>query len=112
MNNELSHIYQDLVNSLLANIDSIHWDKITLTADILVDNASGISFILYDKENEIYQDISFDTVFNINDLLIKLRDVMLNNTGDRIWNIIFTLFPDGKFEIEYNYNKPDDYDEM
>lgn len=112
MNDKLGNIYQDLANSLLSDINSANWDKIILKADILVDNASSISFILYDKENKINQELNFETVFNINDLLIELRNIMLNNTGHRIWGIIFTLFTDGKFEIEYDYNKPADYDEI
>lgn len=112
MNDKLGYIYQDLANSLLSDINSANWDKIILTADILVDTASSISFILYDKENDINQEVSFETVFSINDLLIELRNIMLNNTGHRIWGIVFTLYPDGKFEIEYDYNKPEDYEEI
>lgn len=111
MNDKLGYIYQDLANSLLSDINSANWDKIILTADILVDTASSISFILYDKENDINQEVSFETVFSINDLLIELRNIMLNNTGHRIWGLIFTLYPNGKFEIEYDYNKPEDYEE-
>lgn len=40
-----------------------------------------------------------------------LGDNLLETTGNRIWGVDFTLFPDGKFNIEYNYNKPDDYEE-
>ncbi len=36
---------------------------------------------------------------------------MLENTGHRIWGLLFTLYLDGRFEIEYVYNKPDDYEE-
>lgn len=32
-------------------------------------------------------------------------------TCDKIWGLTFTLYPDGKFEIEYNYDKPEDYEE-
>lgn len=40
-----------------------------------------------------------------------LRDNLLATTGDRIWGLTFTLFPDGKFKIEYDYNKPEGYEE-
>jgi hypothetical protein len=30
---------------------------------------------------------------------------------DRIWGLTFTLFPTGKFKIEYDYNKPEGYEE-
>lgn len=40
-----------------------------------------------------------------------LRDDLLATTGDRIWGLTFTLYPDGKFKIEYDYNKPEGYEE-
>ncbi|MBL8389359.1 MAG: hypothetical protein JNK17_14195 [Hydrogenophaga sp.] len=40
-----------------------------------------------------------------------LRDDLLRTTGQRIWGLTFTLFPDGKFKIEYDYNKPEGYEE-
>lgn len=40
-----------------------------------------------------------------------LRDDLLKKTGDRIWALTFTLFPDGKFKVEYDYNKPEGYEE-
>ena len=32
-------------------------------------------------------------------------------TGDRIWGLTFTLYPTGKFNLEYDYNKPENYEE-
>ncbi|MFD0914082.1 hypothetical protein [Methylophilus luteus] len=40
-----------------------------------------------------------------------LRDDLLATTGDRIWGLTFTLFPDGKIKIEYDYNKPAEYED-
>ena len=40
-----------------------------------------------------------------------LRDDLLRTTGQRIWGLTFTLYPDGKFKIEYDYNKPEGYEE-
>jgi hypothetical protein len=39
-----------------------------------------------------------------------LRDNLQKTTGQRIWGITFTLYPDGKFNIEYDYTKPEEYD--
>ena len=111
MKDNLVHTYQNLADSLLSNIGSANWDKVILTADILIDNASSISFIIHDKGNEVNQELSFKTVFIINDLLIELRNIILHSTGNRIWSIVFSLFSDGKFQIEYDYNKPEDYEE-
>jgi hypothetical protein len=40
-----------------------------------------------------------------------LRDDLIRTTGQRIWGLTFTLFPDGQFKIEYDYNKPEGYEE-
>lgn len=40
-----------------------------------------------------------------------LRDHILKTTGERIWGLTFTLYPTGKFNIEYNYNIPSDYED-
>lgn len=47
----------------------------------------------------------------LNTALVFLRDDLLRTTGQRIWGLTFTLYPDGKFNIEYDYNKPEWYDE-
>ncbi len=46
-----------------------------------------------------------------NESLRYLRNDLLRTTGQRIWGLTFTLYPDGKFNIEYDYNKPDGYEE-
>lgn len=40
-----------------------------------------------------------------------LRDYLLLTTGQRIWGLTFTLYPTGKFNIEYDYNMPEGYEE-
>ena len=40
-----------------------------------------------------------------------LRDCLLKTTKQKIWGLTFTLFPTGKFKIEYDYNKPEGYEE-
>lgn len=43
--------------------------------------------------------------------LLFLRDNVYKSTGGRIWGLTFTLYPDGKFDIEFDYKKPDRYEE-
>lgn len=40
-----------------------------------------------------------------------LKDNILKSGGDRIWGLTFTVYPNGQFNIEYNYNTPEDYEE-
>ncbi|MEO8121767.1 MAG: hypothetical protein ABI606_20895, partial [Rhodoferax sp.] len=46
-----------------------------------------------------------------NDAALYLRDDLLKTTGQRIWGLTFTLYPSGKFKIDYDYNKPEGYEE-
>ncbi len=45
------------------------------------------------------------------DAALSLRDDLLKTTGQRIWGLTFTLFPSGRFKIEYDYDKPEGYEE-
>ncbi|OUL97934.1 hypothetical protein [Variovorax sp. JS1663] len=45
------------------------------------------------------------------DAALFLRDDLLKTTGQRIWGLTFTLYPDGKFDIDYDYNRPAGYEE-
>ncbi|WP_146744640.1 hypothetical protein [Herbaspirillum rubrisubalbicans] len=40
-----------------------------------------------------------------------LRQEIIKTTGDRIWGVNFSLYPDGKFNVEYDYNKQNGLDE-
>ncbi len=45
------------------------------------------------------------------DAVLFLRDDLIRTIGQRIWGLTFTLYPDGKFTIEYDCNKPEGYEE-
>ena len=61
------------------------------------------------EENHV--SLGFDRMKLVSNAIFFLRDNLLHTTGQRIWGLTFTLFPDGKFKIEYDYNKPDGYEE-
>jgi hypothetical protein len=62
-------------------------------------------------EKIYFPNVEFNDVFLAEEVAVYIRDHMLNLTGDRIWGLTFTLYPTGKFEIDYDYNKPEDYDD-
>jgi len=110
--NRIEDVYMVLAQEIIAFIGNRQWIK------------AGGKYEVYNKmvasswwlENEFGIDETGDFLPDeINRLASKgiffLRDNLLETTGDRIWGVDFTLFPDGKFNIEYNYNKPDDYEE-
>ena len=104
--------YQSLSESLLFYSNDKKWDKLVLST-IIFYKMTQSSYMLIHK-NEIVDKnimIPIEILGNESDSLLFLRDHLLNLTGDRIWGLTFTLYPDGKFEIEYDYNKPEDYEE-
>jgi hypothetical protein len=50
-------------------------------------------------------------LLNVKKAFVFIRDHLLATTGQRIWGLTFTLYPDGKFNIEYDYQRPDWYSE-
>lgn len=50
-------------------------------------------------------------VFELQEACLFLRDDLLRTTNQRIWGLTFTLRPDGKFDLQYDYNKPQGYEE-
>ena len=53
----------------------------------------------------------FEVASVASDAVLYLREDLLKTTGQRIWGLTFTLYPDGKFTVEYDHNKPEGYEE-
>lgn len=88
-----------------ANGESV-WTCMVLKAQIYSGMVSGeFSIISANSVDETKY------VKAISEAVLFLRDDLLATTGDRIWGLTFTLYPDGKFKIEYDYNKPEGYEE-
>lgn len=103
--------YQMLAHSILDFIRGRAWDKGICTCQIYSKMASS-SFYLVNNGNEDSISLGWPTKgISAGDPALFLRDNLLATTGQRIWGLTFTLYPDGKFNIEYDYNKPDGYEE-
>lgn len=102
--------YQVIARALIDSAD-LGWDKILFDTKILSANCSAmcLSSFLADVDSSL--DFGFEKVFLVNDAAIFIRDNLLRSTGERIWGLTFTLYHDGRFNIEYDYNKPEGYEE-
>lgn len=40
-----------------------------------------------------------------------IRDDLLKKTNQRIWGLNFILYSEGKFKLDFEYDKPDGYEE-
>ena len=107
--NEAYHI---LVKALLKHVGNDTWDRLVLNTEIF-NKMSRSEKIIYSSKKVIeeYRELPSEILISEHNAAIYLRDHLINLTGDRIWGLTFTLYPDGKFEIDYDYDKPEDYEE-
>lgn len=109
--NSVEDAYQ-LIADRLRERASEGWARVVFETRILRSNCSSMSTSELTCKNED-RSLALGAIvaFEINDACLFLRDDLLKTTGQRIWGLTFTLFPNGNFRIEYDYNKPEDYEE-
>mgnify|MGYP003395484266 CR=1 FL=1 len=99
--------YSCLAENMLKACDKQSWTALVLKANVYLSMVSSEFLIVYAEtvdESKYVKAISQAALF--------LRDNLLATTGKRIWGLTFTLYPNGKFNIEYDYNKPGGYEEI
>lgn len=104
--NSVEEAYRLMANQMMAAVNVEDWERLELRAaifDAMVSNQLAI----------FLKDSIDDTraARAIADAALYLRDDLLRTTGARIWGLTFTLYPNGKFNLEYDYNKPEGYEE-
>ena len=105
--------YSALKVYLSAFIGGRKWDIAVCQCTIYNTSSRGTQWLILGNEKIEEGDFGEDTaaVWDGLDAAIYLRDEHLRTTGKRIWGLTFTLYPDGKYDIAYDYKKPDDYDD-
>ena len=111
--NSVEQAYESLANYILAFIGSRSWDISSCSMRMVSNMATSSQSLVYSgvKDELGGFENNSTAMWNGLDAALFLRDNLLATTGDRIWGLTFTLFPDGKFKIEYDYNKPEGYEE-
>lgn len=100
------------IGACLAEAARSGWGVIRFSTFILNRDCSRmVSEQIHSNSDRSDIEIEFTRVFELNDACIALRDEYLRTTGKRIWGLTFTLYPDGKYDIAYDYNKPAEYDD-
>lgn len=111
--NTVEQAYQIISRELLAFVNEREWDAVLGRFQILHSMVSS-SWELKNKLGNFYdggRDVSLAETKEKTAAIRFLRDDLLRTTGQRIWGLTFTLYPTGKFNIEYDYNKPEGYEE-
>jgi hypothetical protein len=109
----LDNAYQKLAQYCLSFIDGRLWDKVIVRFDTYSGMTSAKQY--YVKDETQHKKGGFennpDAMWDGLEAADFLKSDILQKTGSRIWGLTFTLYPTGKFNIDYDYNKPDDYEE-
>ena len=109
--NSIEEAYQVIAENLVSRVSG-HWMLVTFQTKILNRNCSSMTTTeLGNNAEKHFLSLGMVGALAVDDACIFLRDNLLATTGQRIWGLIFTLYPDGKFNIEYDYNKPEGYEE-
>ncbi|MFA7028432.1 MAG: hypothetical protein WC163_10735 [Sulfurovum sp.] len=101
-------------NELISFANSRLWDKLLVNYEIIDRSTRPTKYILTfnNKNDDEYYEIPFEVGVKTMHALLFLRDQILQERGKRIWGLTFTLYPDGKHEIEYDYNVPEGFNEQ
>ena len=104
--------YRQLEIELVSFLADDRWDSAGLVIT-LMGNMTQTSYWRRHKDARVENDRfpPLELASAASRAALYLRDDMLKNRGYRIWGITFTLFPTGKFRLDYDYNKPNDFDE-
>ena len=103
--------YRLIGTAIAKHATSDNWEELMVQAPILSKGLGG-TVSVERSSNRQDRDIPIGfSLFQIQRAALYLRDDLLKTTGQRIWGLTFTLYPTGKFKIEYDYNKPEGYEE-
>ena len=109
--NSMDEAYVAISQCVLSFPNRRPWDQVVGKFEI-IENMVSISWLLvhinviHEKWNG--RDSSRDSLAC--DATLYLREKMLRISQDKIWGLTFTLKPNGKFKIDYDYNKPQGYE--
>lgn len=100
-----------LANILQHKLRKKKWDKFVLYTVVYNENCEIQTTLSYENSTKFFE-LDMISIFEVSDLIIFFRDNILKETKKRIWGLTFTLYPDGKHEIEYDYNVPEGFNEQ
>ena len=109
-NEELQLAYEKIKKGILESVKKYEWDKAYSESEIW-DRATSTGYFRTYKNEIIEANEYYDNSIQPLKELCYIRDQILAETGKRIWGLTFTLYPDGKYEIEYDYNVPEGFNE-
>jgi hypothetical protein len=108
----VEEIYKQIAQDLIWFVGEDSWQKSVMSATVWKTSTQSSFFRLTNgKEIRDNKFLPLEKGLENSAAILFLRDDLLKTTGQRIWGLTFTLYPDGKFNIDYDYNKPEGYEE-
>lgn len=111
MMENIENAYQEIAKSIIDFVSDRPWDIGVFESKIYSKMARSNWYLLSAGVKNAKAIGWGNSSIDSGSAVLFLRDNLLRTTGQRIWGLTFTLFPDGKFKIDYDYNKPDGYEE-
>ncbi|ASU41028.1 hypothetical protein hmeg3_23810 [Herbaspirillum sp. meg3] len=109
---DLSRSYEQIAAAALKFPSGRKWDSLNAKYGLLSQMVSAEWSLKYEgKLDEQGEPPPKEERRASMDAVRFLRQEILRKTGQRIWGLTFTLYPNGKFNVEYDYNKPEGYEE-
>lgn len=105
--------YEAIGRYLTSFVGTRTWDSAVCRMQIYADMAKGTQWLnSAGKSDETGGfEANPNAIWEGLDAAIFLRDALLKKTGQRIWGLTFILYPNGKFNMDFDYNKPSEYEE-
>ena len=108
----VENAYEILALEIIDFLGDLPWES----AGAIVAIIEGMTQSTYWRkfENTSYENEQFPNLAaatSASQAILFLRTEMRRTTGHQIWGLSFTIHPDGKFNLDYNYEKPEGYEE-
>lgn len=102
--------YQKLAQAIVSFCEDSDWESAGAKTTILGQMTQS-SYWRIQGEETIENDRfpPFEIGIEASNAALFIRDDILKTTGHRIWGLAFTLYPNGKFSIACDYDKPEGY---
>ena len=102
----------DVIGRALFEAAAPGWSSVFIKTKILKNSCSGIiTEQVSSAGEENHVSLGLDRMILVSNAIRFLRDDIKCTTNQRIWGLTFTLYPNGKFNIQYDYERPEGYEE-
>lgn len=104
--NTVEDAYRELASGIVDFAAGRSWERACCKCEIY-DKMASATYWLEGSGNIDRDALGWpDSSINIGQAAIFIRNNILATGGQRIWGLTFSLFPDGKFDLEYDYSRP------